>query len=190
MRHSTPIESDAALMKQVADGNMVACRTLAARHLDHAYGLAFRVIGDKGYAEDIAQESFLRLWKIAPKWHPSAQIKTWLFRVIHNLCIDRLRKENRYSGTEIPEIIDPAPNPYQMREAKQLQDAVSNALQKLPLRQRTAITLVHFQQCGNIEAADIMDISVEALESLLSRGRRKLRELLDSSRSEFDGDVR
>lgn len=168
---------------------MMACRTLAARHLDHAYGLAFRIVGDKGYAEDIAQESFLRLWKIAPKWHPSAQIKTWLYRVIHNLCIDRLRKENRYSGTEVPERADPSPNPYQVHEAKQLHNTVANALQKLPLRQCTAITLVHFQQCGNIEAADIMDISVEALESLLSRGRGKLRGLLATTRLEYNGDV-
>ncbi|MEH6404877.1 MAG: RNA polymerase sigma factor [Sneathiella sp.] len=189
MRHPDSIQSDAALMQQVAEGNMVACRTLAARHLDHAYGLAYRIVSDKGYAEDIAQESFLRLWKAAPKWQPSAQIKTWLFRVIHNLCIDRLRKENRYSGAEVPERADPAPNPYEAREAKQLQDTVSDALQKLPLRQRTAITLVHFQQCGNIEAAGIMDISVDALESLLSRGRRKLRDLLASTRPEFDGDV-
>lgn len=189
MASSTLIESDAALMQQVASGDSSACRLLASRHLDHSYRMAYRITGNASHADDIAQEAFLRLWKAAPKWQPKAQIKTWLHRVIYNLSIDRLRQENRYSDAEMEDIMDTAPDPWQAREKQQLKDRIASELQKLPPRQRAAITLVHFEECGNIEAADIMKISVDALESLLARGRQKLRELLLSARADFEGGV-
>lgn len=185
MALSTSIKSDATLMRQVADGDSAACRLLATRHLDHSYRLAARILGNNNQADDIAQEAFLRLWKAAPKWQPKAQIKTWLHRVVYNLCIDRLRQENRYSEAEMEDVMDPAPDPWQRREEQQMKDRITAELQKLPPRQRIAITLVHFEECGNINAANIMNISVEALESLLSRGRRKLRELLSPRHSEI-----
>ena len=88
------------------------------------------------------------------------------------------------------ELHDPSPNPWQSREKQQMNDWLSHELQKLPPRQRIAISLVHLEECGNIEAADIMNVSVDALESLLSRGRRKLRELLTPQRSEFGGGLK
>ncbi len=184
---SSSIEGDAALMTRVANGDMAACRLLASRHLDSSYRMAARILGNTAHADDVAQEAFLRLWKAASKWQPKAQIKTWLHRVIYNLCIDRLRKENRYSDTEMAEISDPSPSPIQVRESQQMKDIVSQGLQKLPPRQRIAVTLVHLEECGNIEAAAIMEISVEALESLLGRGRRKLRELLAPQKTEYGG---
>ncbi len=169
---------------------MTACRMLASRYLDTSYRLAYRILGNGAYADDVAQEAFLRLWRASKKWQPKAQIKTWLHRVIHNLCIDRLRQENKYSDAEMTEISDPAPNPLQVREIQQMKDQLTEELQKLPPRQRIAITLVHLEECSNIEAADIMSISVEALESLLSRGRKKLRDLLTSRKSDSGGGSR
>ncbi len=189
MKQDDPITNDAALMVQVAAGDMTACRFLSARHMDRSYGLACHLLGNNTYAEDVVQDAFLRLWKIAPKWQPKAQIGTWLHRVIHNLCIDRLRKEKRFSDNEVPDIADPSPDPSQLREQKQVQDMVSEGLQKLPTRQRVAITLVHFDECTNKDAASQMDISVDALESLLARGRRKLRDLLAPRKSEIEGGI-
>jgi RNA polymerase sigma-70 factor (ECF subfamily) len=156
-------------------------------YLNGAYRLALRILGDASLAEDMAQEAFIRLWKQAPKWQPKAQIRTWLHRVTHNLCVDYLRKQKRYSDDEVPEMADPAPNALELKAQRQLGDKVTEALQKLPARQRIAISLVHFEECGNMEAAAIMDISVEALESLLARGRRKLKELLLPARRMLDG---
>lgn len=169
-------------MKEVAAGNQKACRTLAAEHLDGTYRLALRITGNSSHAEDIAQEAFLRLWKASAKWQAKAQVKTWLYQVTQNLCIDRLRKENRYSDAEVPDLADPADNPVAQREKQQLQEQVQEALQTLPARQRIALSLVHFEDCSNKDAAKIMEISVDALESLLARGKRKLRHVLAPTR--------
>ena len=165
-------------MEQVSKGDVSACRTLTSRHLDGTYRLAYRILGDPMQAEDVAQEAFLRLWKISARWKAQAQIKNWLHRVTHNLCIDRLRKENRYSDAEVPDVEDPADSPLRQQEKRQIRTQIEAALQDLPARQRIAITLGHFEECGNREAADMMEISVDALESLLARGRRKLKSIL------------
>nr|WP_241691223.1 sigma-70 family RNA polymerase sigma factor [Sneathiella chungangensis] len=177
-------------MQEVADGNASASRIIADLYLNGSYRLAMRILGDNGLAEDMAQEAFIRLWKQAPKWQAKAQIKTWLHRVTHNLCVDYLRKQKRYSDDEIPDVEDPRPGVLEIKAQQQLGDKVTEALQKLPARQRIAISLVHFEECGNIEAAAIMDISVDALESLLARGRRKLKELLLPARRLMDGEDR
>lgn len=191
MMHSlSEIDKDAALMQEVADGNASASRIIADLYLNGSYRLAMRILGDNGLAEDMAQEAFIRLWKQAPKWQAKAQIKTWLHRVTHNLCVDYLRKQKRYSDDEIPDVEDPRPGVLEIKAQQQLGDKVTEALQKLPTRQRIAISLVHFEECGNIEAAAIMDISVDALESLLARGRRKLKELLLPARRLMDGEDR
>lgn len=191
MMHSlSEIDKDAALMQEVADGNASASRIIADLYLNGSYRLAMRILGDNGLAEDMAQEAFIRLWKQAPKWQAKAQIKTWLHRVTHNLCVDYLRKQKRYSDDEIPDVEDPRPGVLEIKAQQQLGDKVTEALQKLPARQRIAISLVHFEECGNIEAAAIMDISVDALESLLARGRRKLKELLLPARRLMDGEDR
>ncbi len=177
-------------MAKVAKGDMKACRDLCSAHMNRAYSVAYMMLGNASHSEDVVQDAFLRLWKIAPKWQAKAQISTWLHTVIHNLCIDRLRKENRFSDGEMPEIEDPAPDPLEQRQRDQVNDQVQQAIQQLPARQRVAVTLVHFEECSNIDAAAKMDISVDALESLLARGRRKLRELLTPQRGELGGVVK
>ena len=181
------IAQDAALMKDVAMGKRSACRQLTDNHLRHAVRLAYRIVGNNAQAEDVAQEAFVRLWKQAAKWQPKAQIKTWLHRVVHNLCVDLLRKEKRYSDGQMPEIEDPALDVIAVRQQKQVSDMVNDALQQLPSRQRIAISLVHYEGCGNIEAARIMTVSVDALESLLARGRRKLKQLLLPAQQQMKG---
>lgn len=186
MKTDDDIALDAALMREVANGTRAACRQLADNHLRHAVSLAWRILGDSVQAEDVAQEAFVRLWKQAPKWQAKAKVSTWLHRVVHNLCVDHLRKEKRYADGEMPEIEDPAPDVIAQRQQQQVSDMVNEALQKLPPRQRIAISLVHYEGCGNIEAAEIMALSVDALESLLARGRRRLRELLLPARRQIE----
>lgn len=187
MHNLSDIEKDAELMQAVAGGNASASRIVVDLYLSSSYRLALRILGDASLAEDMAQEAFIRLWKQAPKWQAQARIGTWLHRVTHNLCVDYLRRQRRYSDEEVPDVADPAPTVLEQQARRQIGDKVTEALQKLPARQRIAISLVHFEECGNIEAAEIMNISVDALESLLARGRRKLKELLMPARRMLDG---
>ncbi len=181
------IQADAALLARVGAGDAAACRALVDAHLGRLHAFAWRMLGDAAEAEDVAQESFLRLWRTAPGWRDEARVGTWLHRVAYNICIDRLRRRDR-GHAELPDdLVDPAPGPAQDRQRAQVAAAVRRALARLPERQRAAIALVHYQELGNVEAAGILGVSVEALESLLARGRRALRERLGPRRGELTG---
>ena len=173
------VDPDEDLVSRVGRGDPAAIQALVARKLPRMLALAHRMLGDPVEAEDVAQEAMLRAWRQAPSWRPGkARFDTWLHRVALNLCYDRLRRRREVLTDAPPERADPAPGPDRGVEAAQLGDRVNAALARLPERQREAIVLCHYQELGNIEAAALMDVSVEALESLLSRGRRALRAAL------------
>lgn len=153
------------------------------------YAASYRMLGSKAAAEDTVQETFLRLWRHAAKWKPQgAKFETWLYRVAMNLCLDQLRKAKREAPEDAaPERADGADRQDQKIFAAERRFAIDEALEKLPERQRLAITLCHYQELSNIEAAEIMGISVEALESLLARGRRALRTSLAPMREHLMG---
>ena len=172
-------DPDHALLAAVAHGDRTAARQLVERKLPRLIGLAVRLLRDQAEAEDIAQETFVRVWKMAPQWKPGpTKFDTWMHTVALNLCRDRLRRSRRTELGEVPEQIDPAPAADSKIETDQRALAVRAALHRLPDRQREALVLQHYIELSNIEAAQVMGISVEALESLLARGRRHMRDLL------------
>jgi RNA polymerase sigma-70 factor (ECF subfamily) len=172
-------DPDEELLERLAAGDPAASRAMVARKLPRLLALAQRMLGDAAEAEDVAQEAFLRVWKQAPRWRPGqARFDTWLHRVALNLCYDRLRRRREIATDQLPEQIDPGPAPDRRLQADDAGRRVNQALQALPDRQREAIVLCHYQELGNIEAAALMGVSVEALESLLGRGRRALRAAL------------
>ena len=172
-------DPDEALLVRIADGDPAAVRALVGRKLPRILGLAQRMLGDPVEAEDVAQEAFIRVWRQAPKWRPGvARFDTWLHRVALNLCYDRLRRRRELVTDSPPERQDEGPAPDRGLMAQDTGQRVSLALGRLPDRQREAIVLCHYQEMGNIEAAGVMGVTVEALESLLSRGRRSLRAAL------------
>lgn len=171
--HNDP---DADLVARVGRGDRAAVQALMARHLPKMLSLARRMLSDRTEAEDAVQEAFLKLWTHAARWRPGpAKFETWLYRVTLNQCYDRLRRKPVLGLEAAAEIADAAPGPEAALENAALAAEVEAALAELPERQRAAILLCHYQERGNIEAADILGVSVEALESLLARGRRTLR---------------
>lgn len=180
---------DAELVGRAADGDAAACRALVDQHLARTVGFAYRLLQDAAEAEDVAQEAFLRLWKAAPAWRPDARVGTWLYRVTRNLCVDRMRRRRGEPLDGVPEPVDEAIDAAAEIHATQVAGAVQLALGALPERQRAAIVLVHFEEETNIAAAETMEVSVEALESLLSRGRRTLRRLLAEQRVDLLEDL-
>ena len=181
--------SDPALLARYAEGDNAAARELARRLLPRLMGVAQRMLSDVAEAEDVVQETMLRLWKIAPDWQEGeAQVSTWAYRVAMNLCTDRLRKRRFVSDTPLDAMPDPADTSQDV--ADRMQDdarvrALHHAIADLPERQRAAVVMRHFEGLSNPEIAAIMDIGVEAVESLTSRGRRTLKQALADRREEL-----
>lgn len=175
-------DPDIELLTRIGNNEPQAVDEMVSRKLPRLLALAGRLLGDADEARDVAQESFLRIWKHAASWRAGqARFDTWLHRVALNLCYDHLRrrKERPWADAdELPEVIDPAPRPEEQLEASARSAQMEAALAALPERQREAIVLQYYQELSNIEAAALMNISVDALESLLSRARRNLRSYL------------
>jgi RNA polymerase sigma-70 factor (ECF subfamily) len=177
---------DEALMARIAQGDRAAAQLLMQRRLPRVIGMAQRLLGDPVEAEDVAQDTFLRVWKAADRWESGrAKVSTWIGRIAINLCYDRLRRRREILTDEPPEQVDRAPDQETHYVRGETADRVAVAIRQLPERQQMALELVHFQELSNIEAADIMSISVDALESLLARGRRKLKTLLTEEAGEL-----
>jgi RNA polymerase sigma-70 factor (ECF subfamily) len=175
----TQSDPDLPLLNDLALGQPDAVRRLVATKLPRLLALAMRLLGDRMEAEDVAQETFFRVWKVAPTWKSgTARFDTWMHTVALNLCRDRLRRRGRLQFGLTPDREDPAPSAEVVLQNGQQADAVAGALGKLPERQREALILQYYQDLPNLDAAQAMGISTRALESLLSRGRRRLRELL------------
>lgn len=170
---------DDTLLVLYANGDGQAATELSARLAPRVFALAVRMLGDRAEAEDVTQEAMLRLWKIAPDWRPGeAKVSTWLYTVAGNLCRDMLRKRRGVALDAIEEPVDLTPSVSQTMLARERAEALQAALQTLPDRQREAVILRHIEGLANPEIAQIMDISVEAVESLTARGKRSLTQRL------------
>ncbi len=180
--------TDAALLVLFANGEPAAARDLTRRLAPRAFGVAFRMLGDRAEAEDVAQEAMMRLWRMAPDWRPGgAQVSTWLYRVVVNLCLDlkRRRRGGMARLDEVPEPSDPQPGAADRMQQGARLDALQRALMQLPDRQRQAVVLRHLEELSNPRIAEIMEISTEAVESLTARGKRALSRALAGRREDL-----
>jgi len=185
--------SDEALMAAIAAGDRFAFAQLVERHLSRTIGLATRVMGSRADGEEIAQEAFARVWSHAGRWRPigsggNAQFTTWLYRIAVNLAIDRKRRPVFAPIDDVDEPVDEADDGFKQIHRRQVSDAVTEAMTRLPERQRVALALCFFEGMSNIEAGKIMNLSVGAVESLLVRARRALRSDLSDVYNELSED--
>ncbi len=173
-------------MRRIATGDRDAARQLMDRALPLMLAIGRRMLRDPVEAEDVAQDAFIRAWKAADRWQAGeARLESWMGRIATNLCLDRLRKKRELAMDTPPDTDDGSVGADDGLIASQARDNVIGAISALPERQRVALELCHFQGFSNIEAAAKLEISVEALESLLARGRRKLKSVLAPQRDEL-----
>jgi len=170
---------DEALMRLVANGDRQAFRQLIQRHLDRIIILARRIVGP-AESEDIAQEVFLKIWRQRQQHGTEVlHFKTWLYRVAVNQCLDWKRRALPGGTEEMPDIEDPGASPFVEVQNLERAELVKGAIAQLSQRQRIAITLYYQEDLQASEVAEIMQCELNAVESLLKRGRQKLRENLE-----------
>ncbi|MGB0907354.1 MAG: sigma-70 family RNA polymerase sigma factor [Maricaulaceae bacterium] len=173
------IDPDADILPGLKAREERALKVLMNRRLNSVHALSTRLLGDPILAEDVCQHVFLKLWDEVPNWTPGkAKLMTWLCRVATNRCLDILRKKGPIYTDILPEIVNPEDGVADKLIENETQIRVRNVVDLLPERQRTAIILCYFEELSQKEAAEMLEISEKAYESLLSRARKTLKKSL------------
>jgi RNA polymerase sigma-70 factor (ECF subfamily) len=167
--------SDEELMAQAADGDPNAFATLVERHHRSAMNVAYRFLGDATLAEDVVQEAFLKILSGAGRYRPSARFSTYLYNVVWHLCVDVYRKRRPQSLEALPAQQDPAEGAESSVLSDERARLVQAAIRELPVRQRMALVLKHYENLSYEQVARALGCSAGAVESLLVRARRELR---------------
>jgi RNA polymerase sigma-70 factor, ECF subfamily len=174
----TPDDDD-RLLARLADNDEAAFRLLVERHIDRAFSVALRVVGNRADAEDVVQDTMLKVWTHRGQWQQGrAKFSTWLYRVVTNRCIDLRRQPRTDNVDAVPEPADGRPDAVTTIQRDEVSLLLEAAMQRLPEQQRIAVILSYHQSMSNGEIADVMETTVSAVESLLKRGRQQLRDLL------------
>lgn len=177
----TTMENDDALMARVAARESDALRILADRHASVPWRIAYRMLADPAEAEDVAQDSLLRLWQYADRWQSGGPgVAAWLTRVATNACLDRIRRRRRFTSDEaVPERADDAMLADEVMEDDEMRVAVAACIEALPDRQRASVVLTYYEEQPNKLAAEILAMQIKAFESLLFRARATLRDCIE-----------
>lgn len=178
-------------MARIKDGDMEALRELIEAHQHRVVGTVAKMLGDDCDAEDIAQQVFIRLWKSAGRYEPTAKFTTWLFKITRNLVFNELRRRKRHPTQSLDRPLDPDEPERTLQAADtaskapdvallddEMQAAIQRAMEALPETQRMAIILRRYDDISYEEIGEILDLSVPAVKSVLFRARTELREKL------------
>ena len=180
---------DVRLMRLVAGGETKAFEQLIERHQALVAGTVARMLGSNADVEDIAQQVFIRVWKSAGRYVAKAKFTTWLLKITRNLVFNEMRRAKRHphlpvqiepEGEEIPIKDETTSTPDATLLESELQSAIEQAITLLPETQRMALVLRRYEELSYEEIADVLDLSVPAVKSLLFRARSELRERLKS----------
>ena len=175
-------------MARVKQGDEVAFRELIEAHQHRIIGTVAKMLGDTGDAEDIAQQVFIRVWKSAPRYEPTAKFTTWLFKITRNLVFNEFRRRKRHPAQSF-DAVDRDDRPLQAEDHTvkapdtallddEMQSAIQRAIDELPETQRMAVILRRYDDIPYEEIGEILDLSVPAVKSVLFRARTELREKL------------
>ena len=178
---------DVRLMRLVAEGDTAAFEQLIERHQALVAGTIARMLGSNADVEDIAQQVFIRVWKSAARYVARAKFTTWLLKITRNLVFNEMRRAKRHP--HLPVQIEPEAEEMPLRDEamatpdatllqRELQEAIENAITLLPETQRMALVLRRYEELSYDEIAEVLDLSVPAVKSLLFRARTELRERL------------
>ena len=175
------LNEEAQQLERAGRGETQAFRALVDRHLHSVYKVALRILADTAEAEDVAQETMLKLWRSAAVLEVGdSGAGPWLRRVAANQAIDRLRNRKRFKVTDMPPDIGIEPTQFNGISENQSAERVRAVVAALPDRQRIALALFHFEGMGQRDVAEVLGISEAAVESLLARARRKLKDVLQA----------
>jgi RNA polymerase sigma-70 factor (ECF subfamily) len=182
---------DLELMLRVKTGDLAAFEELIETHQHRVVGTVAKMLGDDAEAEDVAQQVFIRVWRSAARYEPTAKFTTWLFTITRNLVFNELRRRKRHATSSLDEPReneDDSPR-HQIADLgvkvpdvsmldEEMMNAIHRAIEELPEAQRMAIVLRRYEETPYEEIAQILDLSVPAVKSLLFRARTELREKL------------
>jgi RNA polymerase sigma-70 factor, ECF subfamily len=166
--------TDEQIMQAVFRGDFEAFHEIVLRYQGLAWKTAYRFLGDSMEAEDVAQESFLKILEAVPRYRPTGTFRTYFYRTLTHLCIDRTRRKQLTSIGDIPEVVDPSPSPAENIIHKELRTQVSTALDTLPPNQKAAMILRHYEGLSYAEIAQILGVTSKAVERLISRAAATL----------------
>ncbi len=180
---------DVAYMLKVRDGDVPSFEALVEKHRSSVIGTIYRMLGDLDESHDLAQRVFIRVWSSAPRYQPSAKFTTWLFTITKNLVYNESRRRKRRPHYSLEAQEDEfhlampdhrAVDPGDALLHKEMQDAIDQAMDKLPERQRMALVLRRFEHMAYEDIAKVMELTVSSVKSLLFRARLQLREELQN----------
>ena len=184
-------DEDVKLMLRFQKGEHEAFEELVNRNAAKVHTLIYRFLGDPGQVEDLTQEVFLRVYRTAPRYQPTAKFSTWLYRIAANLSFNVLRSKRRgqplqldiaYSEDGEPFFRDVEDDrltaPHERLDAEELRTKLAEAIEQLPENQKVAIILNKYEQKSYEDIALILNCSTMAVKSLLSRARSNLRQAL------------
>jgi RNA polymerase sigma-70 factor (ECF subfamily) len=170
--------TDAELLMRIQQGDEEALRVLIDRHSRRFYGTAYRILGQAAEAEDVVQESFVKLWVKPEKWdtQKGASFTTWFHMVVVHRCMDELRKRKNYESIDPESCVSQDPDALGQLIRDERHFHLWSLIQELPVRQKTALVLCFCEGVANKEAAEMMKVNIKGLESLLMRAKTTLRE--------------
>jgi RNA polymerase sigma-70 factor, ECF subfamily len=181
---SLTVPDDGALVASALGQNPDAFGTLVERYDRAVYHLAFRTLRDAEEARDVAQEAFFKAYRSLRTFKPGAKFSTWIFAITYHACCDRLARKKRYSNEEMPDWADPAPGPEQTAIALDEASRLRMAIEALPEKYRTVITLYHLQGRQYEEIAEVLGLPMGTVKTHLFRAKEQLRRLLNAQATE------
>lgn len=173
-----PDKADEELLALVQEGSRKAFGILVHRHTERFYRLAYRYLRNRESAEDVVQDAFLKLWEDPGRWRAERKTKftTWFYRVVVNLCLDWQKKKKPVQLEQEMAVADDRDPPDAALVRSEEEKALEREIAALPERQRTALNLCFDQGLSNQEAADVMELNLKALQSLIMRAKTTLKE--------------